>query len=304
MIVWAYLTEEISSIVAMAENYMACKLLAIGQTDSFVLPILQIWGFLLRRRCTSWKMHMRGKDYTKVLLPTRFPTGVLSLPAISVPVKQDPMSTTLDHMNLAANEVLGWFAQMGNRYGTSLLCLLVLGYWVQGFRCFPWMAMCFYLKDGLQVDPGTLQFCICTVNLPVVAKPIYGIISDVIYIGGDRRMPYLMFAGKLDMFMLSWSTNAIHFGIRSAITPLMGVLLVSNVGAAVAEVVNDALVAESVQKEVGRAKGDLQSFVWLALAAGGILGNLTGGFALSEFNYHVCCVFYFGSRPSCGELTC
>ncbi|MCO5561476.1 hypothetical protein L7F22_015097 [Adiantum nelumboides] len=250
---------------------------------------LHWWRFLAHCRAqlnstvfARRRFSLIGKDYTKVLLPTRFPTGVLSLPAISVPVKQDPVSTTLDHMNLAANEVLGWFAQMGNRYGTSLLCLLVLGYWVQGFRCFPWMAMCFYLKDGLQVNPGTLQFCMCTVNLPMVAKPIYGIISDVIYIGGDRRMPYLMFAGALQV--LSWSTIAIHSGIRSAITPLMGVLLVSNVGAAVAEVVNDALVAESVQKEVGRAKGELQSFVWLALAAGGILGNLTGGFALSRLS--------------------
>ncbi|KAI5063327.1 hypothetical protein GOP47_0021874 [Adiantum capillus-veneris] len=223
-----------------------------------------------------------GKEYTKVLLPTRFASGVLSVPAISVPLKQDPLSTTLDCMNLAASEALGWFAQMGDRYGSSLLCLLVLGYWIQGLRCFPWMAMSFYLKDGLQVDPGTLQFLMSTVNLPMVAKPAYGIISDVIYIGGARRMPYLMFAGALQV--LSWSTIALHSGIRSSVAPLMGVLLVSNVGAAVAEVVNDALVAESVQKEVGRSKGELQSFVWLALATGGVIGNLAGGFAMSRLS--------------------
>lgn len=233
--------------------------------------------FFSRRRYT-----LVGKDYTKVVLPTRFATGVLSLPAISVPLKQDPVSPTLDRLNSAASQFLGWFAQMGDRYGSSLLCLLVLGYSVQGFRCFPWMAMSFYLKDGLQVDPATLQFWQSTVNLPMVAKPVYGIISDVIYIGGERRMPYLMFAGALQV--LSWSMVALHSGVRSSIAPLMGVLLVSNMGAAIAEVVNDALVAESAQKETGRTKGELQSFVWLALAIGGVVGNLTGGLALSRLS--------------------
>lgn len=64
----------------------------------------------------------------------------------------------------------------------------------------------------------------------------------------------------------------------------MGVLLVSNVGAAIAEVVNEALVVESVQKERGRTKGELQSFVWLALAMGGVMGNLSGGLALSRLS--------------------
>ncbi|KAH7281097.1 hypothetical protein KP509_36G029700 [Ceratopteris richardii] len=168
---------------------------------------------------------------------------------------------------------------MGDRYGSSLLCLLVMGYCLQGFRCFPWLAMSFYLKDGLTLDPTTLQFLQSTVNLPLVAKPVYGIISDAIYIGGERRMPYLRFACALQT--LSWSVLVLHSGVRSSVGPLMGVLLVSNMGAAIADVINDALVAESVQKERGKTKGELQSFVWLALAVGGVIGNFVGGLALS-----------------------
>lgn len=253
---------------------------------------LQWWRFLsycraqvhntLVYRIPRMKYSLVGKDYRRVFLPSGLGAGALTVPAFSIPMKQDPFSTTLDHINNVAAEFFGWFEQMGGRYGTSLLSLLVLGYWIQGFRCFPWMAMSFYLKDGLQVDPATLQFWQSTVNLPMVAKPIYGIVSDVIYIGGDRRMPYLMLAGALQV--LSWSTVALHSGIRSSVGPLMGVLLVSNVGAAIAEVVNDALVAESVQKERGRSKGELQSFVWLALAIGGVMGNLTGGLVLSRLS--------------------
>lgn len=171
---------------------------------------------------------------------------------------------------------------MGHRYGSSLLFLLVLGYWIQGFRCFPWLAVSYHLKDGLHVDPATLQFLQSTVNLPMVAKPVYGIVSDAVYIRGARRMPYLLIAGVLQV--CSWCTITVFSGVRSSLGSMIGVLVVGNVGAAIAEVVNDALVAESVQKERGRSKGELQSFVWLALALGGALGNLSGGLALSRLN--------------------
>lgn len=40
-----------------------------------------------------------------------------------------------------------------------------------------------------------MQFLISTASLPMVAKPIYGIVSDSIYIGGAHRLPYLILAG-------------------------------------------------------------------------------------------------------------
>jgi hypothetical protein len=42
-----------------------------------------------------------------------------------------------------------------------------------------------------------MQFLMSTANLPMVAKPIYGIISDSVFIGGAHRVPYLIFAGKI-----------------------------------------------------------------------------------------------------------
>lgn len=74
--------------------------------------------------------------------------------------------------------------------------LLGLGFWVQGFRCFPWMAVNFFLKDGLNVDPSTLQLLQNSANLPMVAKPLYGIVSDAVYIGGQHRIPYIAIGGN------------------------------------------------------------------------------------------------------------
>lgn len=82
--------------------------------------------------------------------------------------------------------------------GTELVLKVVLGigYWVQGLRCFPWMAVNFFLKDGLNVDPSTLQILQNLVNLPMVAKPLYGVVSDAFYIGGQHRLPYIALGGK------------------------------------------------------------------------------------------------------------
>ncbi|CAK9221190.1 unnamed protein product [Sphagnum troendelagicum] len=156
------------------------------------------------------------------------------------------------------------------------MVVIVLGYCTQGFRCFPWLAMSYFFKDDLQVDPGTMQLLMSTANLPMVAKPIYGIISDSVYIKGAHRIPYLAFAGALQL--LSWGLISLHADDTSSVGVMTGILTITNMGAAISEVVNDALVAEAGKNK----EGELQSFAWLALATGGLLGNLTGGFALQN----------------------
>lgn len=83
----------------------------------------------------------------------------------------------------------------GNESEGMRKLLLGLGFLVQGFRCFPWMAVNFFLKDGLKVDPSTLQILQSSANLPMVAKPLYGILSDSFYIFGQHRVPYIAFGG-------------------------------------------------------------------------------------------------------------
>lgn len=73
--------------------------------------------------------------------------------------------------------------------------VLGLGYWVQGFRCFPWLVVSFYLKDGLNVDPSILQILQSSANLPMVGKPLYGLVSDSVYISGQHRVPYIALGG-------------------------------------------------------------------------------------------------------------
>lgn len=90
------------------------------------------------------------------------------------------------------------FSQVGSKQ-MSVLC--GLGYWVQGFRCFPWLALNYHMAYNLNLNPSILQLVQNTGNLPMVAKPLYGILSDALYIGGSHRVPYISIGGWLIIFL-------------------------------------------------------------------------------------------------------
>ncbi|TKY72426.1 folate-biopterin transporter 7 [Spatholobus suberectus] len=176
----------------------------------------------------------------------------------------------------------------GNGGGKLMKKVLGLGYCVQGFRCFPWLVVSFYLKDGLNVDPSTLQLLQNSANLPMVGKPLYGLVSDSIYISGQRRVPYIALGAFLQA--LSWLVIGISPSNMSIFT-ISIYLLLSNLGASIAEVANDAIVAEMAKQTPSSTKhpqpsssGNLQSFVWIASSAGGVLGNLLGGIFIGRFS--------------------
>lgn len=78
----------------------------------------------------------------------------------------------------------------------QMMMLCGFGYWVQGLRCFPWLALNFHMATNLNLHPSTLQLVQHSANLPMVAKPLYGILSDAIYIGGAHRIPYIVTGGN------------------------------------------------------------------------------------------------------------
>ncbi|KAF8380832.1 hypothetical protein HHK36_028326 [Tetracentron sinense] len=157
--------------------------------------------------------------------------------------------------------------------------LLGFGFWVQGFRCFPWMAVNFFLKDGLSVPPSTLQLLQNSANLPMVGKPLYGVVSDAIYIRGQHRIPYIAIGVLLQA--VSWLAIALLPPSNISLISITLFLLLGNLGASIVEVAHDALVAETGKQSYS---GELQSFVWMATSIGGVLGNLLGGFTVDHFS--------------------
>ncbi|KAK9137865.1 hypothetical protein Sjap_008459 [Stephania japonica] len=159
--------------------------------------------------------------------------------------------------------------------GRRMLVLCGLGYWVQGLRCFPWLALDFHMAGSMRLTPSLLQLLQSFGCLPVVAKPFYGVLSDALYIGSAHRLPYISLGVLLQI--ISWGLLALLPFAGERITTLMACILVSNLGASISEVASDALVAEYGKK---RKVGGLQAYSFMALAAGGIVGNLFGGYFL------------------------
>ncbi|PHT55819.1 putative folate-biopterin transporter 7 [Capsicum baccatum] len=128
-------------------------------------------------------------------------------------------------------------------------------------------------------------------NLPMVAKPFYGILSDSFSIFGQHRVPYIAFGAFLQA--VSWIAIFLSPSNISFFTITL-YLLLGNLGASVVEVANDAMVAElgkppssSSKNRQNSSSGQLQSFVWIASSVGGVLGNLAGGIAIDRFSPQV-----------------
>lgn len=166
----------------------------------------------------------------------------------------------------------------GVRVGSKdMIVLCGLGYYVNGFRGFPWLSLNFHMAHYLNMHPSTLQIVQNFGNLPMVAKPLYGILSDALYIAGAHRIPYISIGVLLQV--LSWGSLALIPMASEVRIALLVCVLLSNLGASISEVAKDALVAEYGQKN--KVPG-LQSYAFMASAVGGVLGNLLGGFFLAK----------------------
>ncbi|KAG9149440.1 hypothetical protein Leryth_003395 [Lithospermum erythrorhizon] len=157
----------------------------------------------------------------------------------------------------------------------QMFMLCGFGYWVDGFRCFPLLALNFHMANYLNIHPSTLQIVQNCGNLPFVAKPLFGVLSDAFYIGGAHRLPYISIGVLIQV--LSWGPLALMSVASKSLPAVMACVLLSNLGASIAEVAKDALVAEYGKAHKMPA---IQSYAFMASAAGGVLGNLIGGFYL------------------------
>ncbi|KAI7990880.1 putative folate-biopterin transporter 7 [Camellia lanceoleosa] len=164
-------------------------------------------------------------------------------------------------------------------------------------RCFPWMGVNFFLKDGLKVDSSSLQLLQNFTNLSMVTKPIYGLFSDSVYIASQHRIPYIAIGSFLQA--VSWIAIAIPSSNISFFKIIL-YLLLGNVGASIVEVASDAIVAETRKQPSASSKnsqmslsGELQFFVWIASSIGRVLRNMLSGVAVDRFSPQAM-FFWFG----------
>lgn len=183
-----------------------------------------------------------------------------------------------------------WAGRMAAAFGASFLWLVCLIYFIQGFRSFVWTAVSYQMKDMMKLSPSTSQFLVSVAYFPWSIKPIYGILSDCIPIKQRKRIPYLIISSWLSLF--PWLILGLSEPLRSSSNFLTALLIVQNLGCAMADVVIDAMIAEAVRSAGPEFAGDLQSLSWSSMAIGGIFGSLLGGYALSNLPIHVIYIMF------------
>ncbi|OWM69820.1 hypothetical protein CDL15_Pgr025669 [Punica granatum] len=158
-------------------------------------------------------------------------------------------------------------------------------YFVQGVLGLSRLAVSFYLKDDLHLDPAETAVVSGFSALPWLVKPLYGFISDSVPLFGYRRRSYLVLSGLLGA--LSWSLMATFVDGKygAAFCILLGSLSV-----AFSDVVVDSMVVERARGESQSMSGSLQSLCWGSSAFGGVVSSYFSGSLVESYGVR----FVFG----------
>ncbi|CEG47852.1 Major facilitator superfamily domain, general substrate transporter [Plasmopara halstedii] len=171
-------------------------------------------------------------------------------------------------------EFSDWLRRLQHTFGLSFLLLVSTVYAVQGFTSFSALAINFFFKDNLQLQPTESQSLLTVMMVPWGIKPFYGIISDSLPLCGYHRKSYMMLCSAIG------TIATIIFAIPDLIISPIGavlVLMLNSLSAAVIDVVIDARVVEMSRLDPKYGANDLQSVSWVSMSVGGVLGSIMSG---------------------------
>ncbi|GFQ06273.1 probable folate-biopterin transporter 3 [Phtheirospermum japonicum] len=146
----------------------------------------------------------------------------------------------------------------------------------------------YYMKDEQKLQPSEAQVYHAMIMMPWIMKPLWGLLTDTVPIGGRRRRPYFIFAGVLgaiSMITLSLEKN-LYLGFALLL------LICGSAGAAVGDVTIDACVTENSILHPSLA-GEMQSLCGLCSSVGQLIGYTISGFL----------VHLVGSKGALGVLS-
>ncbi|KAK1935018.1 putative folate-biopterin transporter 4 [Phytophthora citrophthora] len=171
-------------------------------------------------------------------------------------------------------QLRNWVRRLRQTFGTSFLLLVSTVYAVQGFMSFSSLAVNYFFKDNLQLQPAESQSLLTVMMVPWGIKPLYGIISDSLPLFGYHRKSYMMLCGALG------TISTLTLAVPDLITTPFGavlVLMLNSLSTAVIDVVIDARVVEMSRLDPKYGANDLQSVSWVSMSVGGVLGSFLSG---------------------------
>ncbi|XP_047269495.1 folate-biopterin transporter 1, chloroplastic isoform X2 [Capsicum annuum] len=155
-------------------------------------------------------------------------------------------------------------------------------YFVQGVLGLSDLAVGFYLKDDLHLDPAETAVISGFSSLPWLIKPLYGFISDSFPLFGYRRRSYLVLSGLLGA--LSWFLMATFVDSKYGAAFC---ILIGSLSVAFSDVVVDSMVVERARGESQSMSGSLQSLCWGSSACGGIVSSYFSGSLVGAYGVRI-----------------
>ncbi|KAF1774378.1 Major facilitator superfamily domain [Phytophthora cactorum] len=171
-------------------------------------------------------------------------------------------------------QLRNWVRRLRQTFGTSFLLLVSTVYAVQGFTSFSALAVNYFFKDNLQLQPAESQSLLTVMMVPWGIKPLYGIISDSLPLFGYHRKSYMMLCSA--MGAIATLTLAVPDLITTPVGAVL-VLMLNSLSTAVIDVVIDARVVEMSRLDPKYGANDLQSVSWVSMSVGGVLGSFLSG---------------------------
>ena len=138
-------------------------------------------------------------------------------------------------------------------------------------------------KSYLLLEPAEMQVLSSIVNFPWSLKVFYGLFADNVPICGSKRRIYIAINGLFQFVFLlplipSWIQN--KYIITFFLT-----IYASNV--AFNDAIIDALMVMQARRDHKHGSEDLNSYSWLWLAVGGIVGSISAGYLTQYLNPHI-----------------
>jgi folate/biopterin transporter len=181
--------------------------------------------------------------------------------------------------SLASSQPSQWSKLFFGQEPTPELLAILTVYAVQGILGLAKLAISFFLKDELALEPAEVAALMGVAALPWVIKPVFGFVSDSLPIFGYRRRSYLILSGLVGSAAWISLATIVH-------TPLAATcaIAITSLSVAFSDVLVDSLIVERARQESLSSSGSLQSLCWAAAALGGLLTAYASGILLSNFS--------------------
>ena len=112
-----------------------------------------------------------------------------------------------------------------------------------GFATFPNLAISFFFKDVLKLNPAKVQFCNSILNFIWLLKPLFGFIVDSYSICGSYRRSYLI------LFSITGALGWIVMGLFvQDLASAMIVKTIINISTSFCNVIGEGIMVEMSQK--------------------------------------------------------